>query len=130
MDRSGILGGFLDEVEGAVKGGVKSGFQQTTGTGEFAPPKTAPVQGKGEAKTGNVDIGAMRTEEEQEKARNLAVQRQKLAEMMAPPRTQELRPQERVARQTQQELEQKEAKKLPPVVQRAQRKTENRGGSG
>lgn len=126
MDKSSIIGGFFEELGETVK----KGAEQVAGKGEFAPPKTAPVQGKGEAKTGNVDIGAMRTEEEQEKARNLAVQRQKLAEMMAPPRTQELRPQERVARQTQQELEQKEAKKLPPVVQRAQRKTENRGGSG
>ncbi len=112
MDKSSIIGGFFEELGETVK----KGAEQVAGKGEFAPPKTAPVQGKGEAKTGNVDIGAMRTEEEQEKARNLAVQRQKLAEMMAPPRTQELRPQERVARQTQQELEQKKAKEPPPLV--------------
>lgn len=129
MDKSSIIGSFLGELGDTVK----KGAEQVVAKGEFAPPKTQPEVKKGNAP--DVDIATLKTEEERDKAKNLAAVRQNLAQQMAPPsRSQELRPQERVERERQremQELEQKEAKKPPRLaVERAQNRTEKRPGSG
>lgn len=126
MDKTGILGDTLEQLGGVIK---QSGKQVAKASVEIA--KGAAVQ-TGVAPAPQVDINNLKTSEEEKTATNLAVTRQRLAEMMAPKPSSTPRPAKKVEGEKQQEmaqLRQKEAKKPPPLaIQRKQRFVETRFG--
>lgn len=110
MDKSGTLGGVVEELGQTLKKGGKTAMEQVVGTGAYKSTGT-PSQ--------KADLSAMKTKEEEEKAKNLAIVRQRLAQQMTPPqKASEPRPAERVEIKKQEELrslQQKQAQKPPPL---------------
>lgn len=114
MDKSGILGGLIEEVGEAVKSGTKATVEQVTGTGEFATPKT---QAPDEAQ-----LKEMQQREKEDTSKKLAQVRarksglQVMEQFRQPPQPSH---RERVEQQRQEEALEKErkARNAPPPLQ-------------
>lgn len=110
MDKSVILGGFVDEIGENIKQGAKTAVEQTTGTGEYAKNKTQQQ---------NPDIENLKAQDAEQTKKKLAQVRSGLDVMREGQRPSSPRPRERVEIQQQEEAQlkkEKEAKNPPPLA--------------
>lgn len=116
MNKGGIFGEVLEQVgslaKQTTKQVVKTPLEIVKGTAEqvgVKPQTAAPTE---------TNLKGLKVKEEEEKAKNLAITRQNLAQMMESKKTAEVRPAERVEmkkQQEQQELEMKKIKQPQPL---------------
>lgn len=116
MNKGGILGEVLEQAgslaKQTAKQVVKTPLEVAKGAAEQigVKPQTASST--------ETDLNKLKTKEEEKKAQNLAITRQKLAQMMTSSKPLETRPAERIERQKQQEqqlIQAKQAQKPPPL---------------
>lgn len=116
MNKGGILGEVLEQAGSLVKQTGKQVVKTPLEVGKGVAEQVGVKPQAGPSR--EVDLNKLKTEEEEKRAKNLAITRQRLAEMMTPPKQPEPRPAERVEIKKQEEvqkIQKREAQKPPPL---------------
>lgn len=134
MVKTGILGEIVETLGQTGKQAVSQAVNVLPDIAKGVAEQTgvAPEATQQSQATGQANINKLKVEEEEKTAANLAITRQRLAEIIAPKPTSTPRPAEKVEGEKRREmvqLRQKEAEKPPPLaIQRRQRAVETRPG--